>query len=247
MATPGAKASIHENRRRKMYNDYQRKLLGSRVGILPFMNKEVEVFNLNQHAQKKLFDIIYEIGKANGFTDYATGVIVRSKSGMPVSNFKWAKRGSIGWKLWELENICNVMGIKFEFKMPKYMGDDRYEVTTEGVNGELLILSSKDFPKFHITFNKNNLYDFHVDFSDEKHIKLLDSSRKQWRDYFKHVKHICEWYFVRRAKKKKLPFEMEKFKSLFILKFKANETMHRNISAQEKPSTWHDEDNTTPV
>lgn len=240
---PPKSRTAFETIRRKKYADYKRKVLGSYDTRHPITGNYVEGFNYKQHFQKELLDLIYEVGTSNGFTKYATGVIVRSKSGMPRSNYQWAHRGTIGWKLWEVRNICEVFGIGVKFTKPQAMGDKRYSVETEGINREFLVLRSSNYPKFFVSMRKDNLYEFTVNFQEDAHIRLLDSSRKKWNHYFHFLKDIWRWYFIRYSGKKKLPFDLKKMEALFVLKFEANETLHRSkVGFKQDDATWNDEE-----
>lgn len=240
--------SMHNKLRLKKQMEYKKYHLPYKTTVNNDKKTEIR-YNYNHGLQGEVIKLLNRVGRANKISQYAVGIIVGRKTRMPKSNYNWAVNGTLAWKLWELEAICNSFGIRIELKMPEKIGDKRYSAKTEGADGEFLILSSSNCPKFHITFRKDNLYDFHVDFSEDRHLVFLDASRKGWNAYYKYVKDISVWYFKRKSGKNKMPLDMIKFQTLFKLKFINNEIGHKPISSiqdeafwKEDTDEWHDED-----
>lgn len=227
-----------ENKHRlKKQMEYRKRYLPYKTYVDNKKRLEVR-YDYRHGLQSEVLKLLYRVGKANKIAQNKVGIIVGAKTRMPNSNFEYARRGTAAWALWELEAICKTFGIRLELKMPDKIGDRRFSVKTEGSNGEYLILSSSNCPRFHITFRKDNLYDFHVDFSEDRHLAFLFASQRTWNAYYKHVKDICVWYFKRKSGKTKMPFNMQKFETLFKLKFLNNETNHKPINSTKDEAFW---------
>lgn len=223
----------------KLYEKYKMRNLTYSVGSKTSWGYYYR-FNFLAHAQKRFYDTLFEIGKENGFSKEKMRRMLIKKTGTPVSNVNWSLNGTHALRLWEIDILAKAVGIEVVFKKCK-TGDERYRVKEEGLKNELLILQSLDFPRFHIRFKKDNLYDFNVDFSQDQHLRFVDASRRGVNDYFRHVKDLCDWYFIRVSEKKKLPFDVVRFKALFIEKFAKNETHHVNTSAKKDEAKWEEE------
>ena len=116
-----------------------------------------------------------------------------------------------GFRLGE-QNWC-ILHYKFELKASIYVSMNRI---------------------MHISMNTENYKDFEVNFT-ENQSAMVNTEFKCWRE----TSRLLEWYFIKQAGNRKLPFDKSVIKALFKLKYNNGETKntrkrkHENIDYEQ--------------
>lgn len=190
------------------------------------------VFDYNYELQKEFVELMYEAALENFFYKKEVKAIVMKNTGMTPHQFDSFVSGKRSLGAWEMRMIAELFGIVI--RLYKHTtSEKRYRYYLDGKDKEFLVLQSLRMPKFWISFNREDLYDFDVDFSEDRNIRFLN--KEDITDYkiYNHIRRLVEWYFIKNTDAKKLPFDKKKFKALVYAKFHNNEmnVLHGNTIA----------------
>lgn len=180
-------------------------------------------------TQTKLFDRIYEIAKNNGFTKAEAEHLMKRDllgSGL-ICVYHSVHKGTRALELWEYEMLKKYFRLDEKWKCD-YEGDKRYSHAFE--SGKL-VLESKWMPKFYMVLNIEKWLDFEVDFSKDAGFREIAnksaSDNVRIKRALKECKNILQWYFIKQAGRKVLPFKWNEFELLFKKKWYNNEIRMR--------------------
>lgn len=167
-------------------------------------------FNFGDGLQKKIASQIFEKMQDLGFISTEIVEIWEKDTGIPDKSAKRFLYGiKSGMSVWELEHLCKTFNFSIELK---HTGVTRFE---HSIERERLIIRCKRHPEFHVNMNTENFLDFELEFKN----KYEGIKFPQYR-LNKIFKKMMEYYFLTKAKNKKMPFKYQqariKFESKII-------------------------------
>lgn len=178
-------------------------------------------YNYDALFQKEFLDAYFNRMKELGFSTKNAMLIARSRIGLRSKEFWRIRHGLLSLKAWQVGLLAEVADLQVKI----YKRKENYSYRSEGTNQNLLVLQSHT-PRFTVTFSKEDLLDFSVDFGEDIHIIHCESRYLKSHFYFGYVWKICQWFFMDMQKRTKMPFNKTLFKHLFEEKWKRNETKH---------------------
>ena len=192
-------------------------------------------FNHRYGDSLKLIDKFFEVLKKDGInkTQFKDIVIQNLKS--PEYNVISKFFGRKALHLWEFVEVLKLFDYHLEFTDDGFSFKRDYTTKYRYVQEkEMLILSSVKHPKFYISMNTENYKDFEVNFTQNQSV-MVNTEFKCWRE----TSRLLEWYFIKQAGNRKLPFDKSVIKALFKLKYNNGETKntrkrkHENIDYEQ--------------
>lgn len=193
-------------------------------------------FNYLSGTSKRLINHFLSILKQDGISKTQVKEILSDELKSPIYNiYKMFFVGTGALSLWEFMNALKV----FDFQLE--LTDSGFELKRDYTNKyryrqekEMLILESVKHPKFYISMNTENYKDFEVNFTQNQSV-MVNTEFKCWRE----TSRLLEWYFIKQAGNRKLPFDKSVIKALFKLKYNNGETKntrkrkHENIDYEQ--------------
>ena len=176
-------------------------------------------FNHRYGDSLKLIDKFFEVLKKDGINKTQFKEVVMQSLKSPEYNVISKFFGRKALHLWEFVEVLKLFDYHLEFTddgfsfKRDYITKYRYVQETE-----MLILSSVKHPKFYIRFNTENYRDFEVNFEGHETV-FTKNERSCWNQFIK----LTNWYFLKMARKHKLPIELATLKAIFHLKYENKE------------------------
>lgn len=126
-------------------------------------------------------------------------------------------KGDVSISSWELFLMLEALGFSFTVKS---LIDTKYTSTVEkSSRGSWIIIKASGLIAFTMRINMDDYFDFAIDFATEKRKSVKPAMGR----YQKEVKKALDWYFLKEAHKKTLPFSIAKWNDVFRMKWYAKD------------------------
>ena len=179
------------------------------------------IYNYDALFQKEFLDAFFNRMSELGFSQKNAMLIAHRRIGLRPSEFWRIQNGLLSLKAWQIGLLAEIADLQVKI----YKKKENYSYRSEGYAQNLLVLQSHT-PRFTVTFNKEDLLDFSVDFGEDNLIIHCQNVYIKPSYYFAYVWKICQWFFMDMQKRTKMPFSKTLLRHLFDEKWKRNETKH---------------------
>lgn len=165
----------------------------------------VEAPNYGDGLQKKIIDEVFGKMTELGYTNTECIEIWDKETGIGTSVGRKLCYGIMkGMQVWELQHFLDTFNYKLEIT---HKGHERF---SHSIERGRLILSCNRHPKFYLNMNTENFLDFEVEFQNKAEAFKLTKIRLNSL-----FKQMVTYYFLTKARNKKLPFKYQEARVKF--------------------------------
>ena len=178
---------------------------------------EVPKFNYLFGRFEEIVNQILKTYLDNGYSKREMISLWSDKTGILPVDCERKLKGEVSVSSWELFLMLDALGFSFNVKS---LIDTKYSSDVEkSSRGSFIIIRAFGLICFTLKINMDDYYDFNIDFTTEKR----KSVKPQIAKYRVEVKKALDWYFLKEAKKKTLPFSITKWNDAFRMKWYAKQ------------------------
>lgn len=187
------------------------------LGIESKKGYEYPVYNYMYGEAEKIFKEIKDTYFENGFKKAEIIDLICDRTGMLRIDCERKLKGELSFGLWEFFAVLKALNFRFQIKS---LIETKYSSSVErSTRGSWIIIKASGLIAFTMRINSNDYLDFDIDFSTEQRKSVKPAITK----YCKEVEKALDWYFIKEAHKKTLPFSIIKWREVFRMKWYAKQ------------------------
>lgn len=187
---------------------YAKRHLSLRDGINFTTKEPYKAPNFGDGLQKRIINEVKEVMLERGYEEMEVREMWVKETGVNKTHCDTYFRGiRKGMQVWELEHLVKTFGMTLELKSTP---QERFAHSMER---DRLIIKCRHHPEFYINMNTEKFLDFELEFRFK-----IDATRFSQNRLNKIFKKMIEFYFLKKAINKKIPFKYDVARKLFEAK-----------------------------